>query len=213
MNRFFKIAAGMLLLGGTLTFSGCSKKDDPTPEIEMEEPDAVKMVFTKLNASGQPTTEVVTVDFGIDAHDHDHDHVATRATDGHDHSAPHIHLDANSSYKLEIQMYRESVMINDEFVKAGDVHQFFFDAIDANGAAVKDFINYAYSDKDKNGKNIGLLGKFDVLRAGEADIRVVLSHGLDKTKIDNKVWNYPGASVIGGDTDMDVTFELHVGDH
>lgn len=213
MNRFYQLAIGVVLLGSTLTFSACSKKDDPTPEIEMEEPDAVTIVFTKLNEQNQPTGTPVNVEFELGEHNHTHSAAAqlsTRAEDSHDHTVPHIHLDANSSYQMDIQMFRDGQNINEEFLKAGDVHQFFFDAKNEAGTAIKDFISYVYGDKDKNNRSIGLKGTLKVLRTGEADIQVRLSHGLDKTKINSDVWNYPGLTAIGGDTDMDQTFELHV---
>lgn len=193
-------------------FLGSCSKDTPQPEIEQEEPDRALLTFTKLDANGNETQTKVTVDFDELSHDHDHDHASTAtvsATDEDDHDHAHIHLDANSTYRLQIEMYRDNQMINDEFIKAADEHQFFFFAKDEEGKAVSNFINYIYEDKDQNNRPIGLKGKFSTFGAGTADIQVILSHGLDKSKVPAGVYNYENYSLIG-DTDMDQAFELHI---
>lgn len=197
-------------------FLGSCSKDTPQPEIEQEEPDRALLTFTKLDANGNETPTKVTVDFDELSHDHDHDHdhastatVSATEEEDHDHAHAHIHLDANSTYRLQIEMYRDSKMINDEFIKAADEHQFFFFAKDEADKPVSNFFNYAYEDKDQNSLPIGLKGKFSTLGAGQADIQVILSHGLDKFQVPAGVYNYDKYSLIG-DTDMDQTFELHI---
>lgn len=194
----------------TAFFLGSCSKDTPQPEIEQEEPDRALLTFTKLDANGNETQTKVTVDFDELSHDHDHAHASTATVSeehGHDHA--HIHLDPNSTYRLNIEMYRDGQMINDEFIKAADEHQFFFFAKDEEGKPVSNFINYIYEDKDQNNRPIGLKGKFSTFGAGTADIQVILSHGLDKSKVPAGVYNYENYSLIG-DTDMDQAFELHI---
>lgn len=201
----------------TALFLGSCSKDTPQPEIEQEEPDRALLTFIKLDASGNETQTKVTVDFDELAHDHDHDHdhshthtaAISAEDDGHDHAHAHIHLDANSNYRLQIEMYRDGRMINDEFIKAADEHQFFFFAKDEAGNSLQDFFSYVYEDKDQNSLPIGLKGRFSTRGAGQADIQVILSHGLDKFKVPAGVYNYDKYSLIG-DTDMDQTFELHI---
>ncbi|WP_374164559.1 hypothetical protein [Arcticibacter sp. MXS-1] len=210
MTKIYRFAIAALFLGTALSFSSCSK-DDPEPEVEMEEPDAAVLTFTKLDASGKETADKVTVNFELGDHDHAHTASATTSEENdHGHSHAHIHLDAKASYRLTVNMYRDEKVINDEFMQAAHLHQFFYTPKNEAGAIESGFINYTYEDKDKNNRNIGLKGKFDVLRAGSADVQVILSHGLDKSKVAQNVWMYPGLASIGGDTDMDQTFELHV---
>jgi len=211
MTKKNQLLALAFILFSTFFMASCSK-DDPQPEIEQEEPDRARLIFTKLDANGNETQTKVPVNFDELSHDHDHSHANTATVsaeeDGHDHAA-HIHLDANSTYRLNIEMYRDNEMINDEFIKAANEHQFFFFAKDEEGKAVSNFINYVYEDKDQNNHPIGLKGKFSTFGAGTADIQVVLSHGLDKSKVPAGVYNYENYSLIG-DTDMDQTFELHI---
>ncbi|PRY49542.1 hypothetical protein B0I27_11198 [Arcticibacter pallidicorallinus] len=213
MTKKNQLLALAFILISTFFMASCSK-DDPQPEIEQEEPDAAKLVFTKLDANGDETQTKVTVNFDELSHDHDHAHAhSSTATvsseEEHDHEHAHIHLDPNSTYRLNIEMYRDGKIINDEFIKAADEHQFFFFAKDAEGKTVSNFINYVYEDKDQNNYPIGLKGKFSTLGAGTANIQVILSHGLDKSKVPAGVFNYENYSLIG-DTDLDQTFELHI---
>jgi len=207
------ILAFTFIILSALFISSCSK-DTPQPEVEQEEPDRALLTFTKLDANGNETQTKVTVDFDGLSHDHDHDHAhASSATvsaeDEHDHAHAHIHLEANSTYRLQIEMYRAGQMINNEFIKAADEHQFFFFAKDEAGKTVSNIFTYVYEDKDQNNLPIGLKGKFTTLGAGQADIQVILSHGLDKYKVPAGVYNYDKYSLVG-DTDMDQTFELHI---
>lgn len=197
-------------------FLGSCSKDTPQPEIEQEEPDRALLTFTKLDANGNETLTKVTVDFDELSHDHNHDHhhdhastATVSATEEEEHDHAHIHLDANSTYRLQIEMYRDGQMINDEFVQAADEHQFFFFARNEEGGPISSFFNYVYEDKDQNSLPIGLKGKFSTLGTGQADIQVILSHGLDKYKVPAGVYNYDKYSLIG-DTDLDRTFELHI---
>lgn len=208
MTKKNQLLALAFILFSTFFMASCSK-DDPQPEIEQEEPDRALLIFTKLDATGNETQTKVEVDFDELSHDHDHAHAstATVSEEGHEHA--HIHLDPNSTYRLNIEMYRDGQMINDEFINAADEHQFFFFAKDETGKAVSNVINYIYEDKDKNNHPIGLKGKFSTFGAGAADIQVILSHGLDKAKVPAGVYNYENYSLIG-DTDMDQTFELHI---
>lgn len=208
MTKKNQLLALAFILFSTFFMASCSK-DDPQPEIEQEEPDRALLIFTKLDATGNETQTKVEVDFDELSHDHDHAHAstATVSEEGHEHA--HIHLDPNSTYRLNIEMYRDGQMINDEFIKAADEHQFFFFAKDETGKAVSNFINYIYEDKDKNNYPIGLKGKFSTFGTGAADIQVIFSHGLDKAKVPAGVYNYENYSLIG-DTDMDQTFELHI---
>lgn len=214
MNKLVKFSFAALFLAASFSFSACSKKDDPTPEIEMEEPDEMIITFTKLDANGNETQEKKTLEFELAEHNHDHASLAATDThEGHDHAAPHIHLDVNSKYRMSVQMLRDQKDINAEFLQAGHVHQFFYTPKDANGKVVSGFVKYSYEDKDSNQRNIGLKGTLEVLTEGENDIQVLLSHGLDKSRVAQDIWMYPGLSAIGGDTDMDQSFELHVEAH
>lgn len=212
MTKKNQLLALTFILFSTFFMASCSK-DDPQPEIEQEEPDSANLIFTKLDANGNETGTKVTVNFDELSHNHDHAHASkatvSAAEEGHDHDHAHIHLDPNSTYRLNIEMYRDGQMINDEFIKAADEHQFFFFAKDEAGKTVPNFFHYVYEDKDQNNRPLGLKGKFTTLGAGTADIQVILSHGLDKSKVPAGVYNYENYALIG-DTDMDQTFELHI---
>jgi len=117
MTKKNQLLALAFILFSTFFMASCSK-DDPQPEIEQEEPDRALLIFTKLDATGNETQTKVEVDFDELSHDHDHAHAstATVSEEGHEHA--HIHLDPNSTYRLNIEMYRDGQMINDEFIKA-----------------------------------------------------------------------------------------------
>ena len=214
MTKKNHIFAFAFILLSAFLLGSCSK-DTPQPEVEQEEPDSALLTFIKLDANGNETPTKITVDFKDLSHDHDHGHAHARTVsvsaqeEEHDHDHAHIHLDPNSTYRLQIEMYRKGEMINYEFIKAADEHQFFFFAKDEEGKPVANFFNYVYEDKDQNSLPIGLKGRFSTLGAGTADIQVILSHGLDKSKVPAGVYNYANYSLIG-DTDMDQTFELHI---
>ncbi|MBC3539427.1 hypothetical protein ACFSC6_18050 [Rufibacter sediminis] len=199
MNKLFRSFLTIAALGTSLFFTACSS-DDPEPEVPQEEFDGVKFHFIELE---------------VEPHgDHNHYHQTTDtvkvtvAKDGTV-SPHHVHLEEHAHYRLFIDVQRNGKSLNQEFIDAGDEHQFFFIP------SKPDYLAYTYEDKDVNGRGIGLKGRFEVLKAddGSFDLKVVLRHGLDKAHAAAAQWNNPDYRFAGGSDDLNVTFEIHPSGH
>jgi hypothetical protein len=99
--------------------------------------------------------------------------------------------------------------ITTEIIEEAEVHQFFF--IPQNGADNSISISYDDADVDDDGNPIGLSTDWETLQpTSEMEaIRVVLRHNLDKNAQGVDINNF---SVAGGETDIDVVFNLTVTD-
>lgn len=197
MNRFnpFLLAAFIV---PALIFSSC-EKDDPVPEEPLEEYDGLTIRFTEVELHGDhhhdvEDPEIAEVKFRYEG--------GQVVIDGGD----HIHLDEGLTYLTEITILDEGRPINDDFEP--ELHQFFFTG------APEDVLEYAYIDRDNNGRGVGFQGYLTILKETEAgfDFNVALIHFSQEGNKPDIAWNDPDyASKIAGvgHHDFEGTFELH----
>jgi hypothetical protein len=166
----------------------------------------------------------------VSSHGDDHDHGVTTAvsltftpTSGgeasvfefHDGQADEIVLDSEADYDLTVAFLEEDadgafVDISDEILDDGESHQVFF-LTDAP-------VSIAYADLDDGGLPIGLEAEAVTAAAGVGALRVVLRHMPPESDVAVKVAGLAeqveadGIASIGGDSDVDVSFDVTVSD-
>lgn len=172
-----------LLLAVTIVTS-CDD-DDPEPVNEEELITTVNVTFTN-----QADQSVVTATF--------------RDLDGDGGNAPVITnptLDANANYSVTVEFLDESDAndvedITEEVEEEGDEHQVFF----VVGSGLN--FTYTYGDTDGAGNPLGLIGTGATGAAGSGNLNIVLRHEPTKPNT--------GLSDAGGETDIDVTFNVTI---
>lgn len=184
-NQILSIFAIALLL--LVSFSSCSK-NDPVPELDQEEHDAVQVVLqhgsvenNTFIASGEETV----INFSKNG-------VPT---------PKHVHLTEGKTYRMKINMFYDGENINQEIIDEADEHQFFF------SGAPDGLFDYTYEDD-----NIGLQGILRVLDHSDSNFKFkfILRHGLNKDHASAQVWNSKNYVQAGGADDLNVEVEFHV---
>jgi len=181
-RNYFMLAVMALTLIG---FASCSK-DDPTPEIDQEEYDGTILTFTEGH-------------YHDDEFHAEGDTVQIRFIRGSDKPYPsHAHLHAGEQYQLDIAMFKNGQNTTAEFEE--NEHQWFFIG------APEDVLDYTYSDN-----RVGFKGVFTVKKATSEgfDLKLILRHGLDKSRPAAQLWNNPNYNEAGGSDDFNKSFELH----
>jgi len=107
-----------------------------------------------------------------------------------------------------------------EIAELDTEHQFFFlgSAVDGPATGKNDsaIISHAYADADVNGLPLGLENTFTTMAYGEGELQVVLRHLPPENGEDVKVDGLAGTvaegglNAIGGDNDINVTFNITV---
>lgn len=170
-----------------ITFSSCSK-NDPVPEIDQEEYNAVQVVLEhgdivddKFVASDEKTT----INFTKDGTP----------------TPKHVHITEGESYRMKINLLYNGENINQEIIDEASAHQFFF------LGAPDGVLDYEYEDD-----NIGLQGILTVLDHADAafDFNIILRHGLNKKHASAQAWNSKTYVQAGGADDLNIKVELHV---
>ena len=185
-RRMFK--PFMLALGAlSLVVVSCKKDEvkpaEPTPPNESELITTMELHFTD-SLSGN-TFKVVFND-----------------PDGDGGKAPTqfdtIHLLKNSTYKVEVTLLDKSKTpaetISNEVLAEANDHLFFYSS---NPTGLVDVL---ITDKDSNGKNLGLKSTWTTTNAGSGKVKVKLMH-------------QPGVkdgTSATGDTDIEVDFQVNV---
>lgn len=183
-----------------LTFVACEDDDDDDdpPQNNNEEE-----LITDLNVSfvNQATDDTVTFSFS------DPD-----GPGGNPPSIDDIKLEAGIDYDVFITVADASNPddvedITQEIEEEDDEHQFFF--IRENGAENVVQISYDPNDVDDDGNPIGLFSLWETLQptSGGEQVRIVLRHLPDK---DGAGVADGDISNAGGETDIDVTFNLTI---
>ena len=188
-RRMFK--PFMLALGAlSLVVVSCKKDEvkpaDPTPPNENELITTLELKFSGKGVLGNDTTFVVTFN----------------DPDGDGGNAPTqfetIHLLKNSTYKVEVTLLDKSKTpaetISNEVLAEANDHLFFYSS---NPTGLVDVL---ITDKDSNGKNLGLKSTWTTTNAGSGKVKVKLMH-------------QPGVkdgTSATGDTDIEVDFQVNV---
>lgn len=180
----------LLVLALVIGFTSCKKKEeDPKASNESELITTVKLKFTEGGISRN---------------------FSFRDLDGAGGTAPvidNISLVNGKTYALEIEVLDESnpSKINNktsEILEEGDEHQFFF-----TGTAASNLLTFAYSDRDKNSRPIGLKSTVTVKAVGNGQLTLTLRHKPNKTAANVASGQIANA---GGETDIEVNFNVLV---
>ena len=186
MFKPFMLALGAL----SLVVVSCKKDEvkpaEPTPPNESELITTLELKFSGKGVLGNDTTFVVTFN----------------DPDGDGGNAPTqfetIHLLKNSTYKVEVTLLDKSKTpaetISNEVLAEANDHLFFYSS---NPTGLVDVL---ITDKDSNGKNLGLKSTWTTTNAGSGKVKVKLMH-------------QPGVkdgTSATGDTDIEVDFQVNV---
>lgn len=184
-NSLLLLALALLV---SFSFSACSK-DDPVPEIDQEEYNALELVLTKGTLTDDgfvPSDDKVTkVTFTKEGVPTPH----------------HVHIDEGAAYRMEVNLFHDGKSINQEILDSADEHQFFFVGAPAG------LLNYQYEDD-----RVGLRGILQVVGTSDEafDFNMVLRHGLNKSHSASQQWNNMNYAQAGGADDVNVEVEFHV---
>lgn len=181
----------MLALGALSLMVVSCKKDDVKPTDDHDHNDSELITTLELKFSGKgklgaDTTFVVT----FNDPDGDGGNAATQFDT--------IHLLKNSTYKVEVTLLDKSKTpadtISNEVLEEANDHLFFY------SSNPLDLVKVAITDKDGNGKNLGLKSTWTTSNAGSGKVKVKLMH-------------QPGVkdgTSATGDTDVEVDFQVNV---
>jgi len=181
----------MLVIGAlSLVVVGC-KKDDvhPTDDHEHNESELITTLELKFSGKGKvnkDTTFVVTFD----------------DPDGDGGNSPtkfdQINLLKNTDYTVELLLLNKSKTpydtISNEVLEEANDHLFFY------SSNPLDLVNVTITDKDGNGKNLGLKSTWKTTNVGSGKVKVKLMHQPGVKD---------GKSELG-DTDVEVDFPVIV---
>ena len=127
--------------------------------------------------------------------------------DGDGGNAPMITVDTISSgvsYNGSLSLLNETESpadnITTEIFEEAEEHQFFFQSSDPA-------LSVSYSDTDANQQPLGLLSELSASDPGDYSLTITLRHEPDKSAAgvsDGDITN------AGGETDIEVTFQIHV---
>ena len=178
-NIFLKFAFGFLAVAA-LTVTSCK----PDPIVDNEEEVITKLTLTLKDAAGKTST--------FSWNDPDGANGVQKPT------IDNINLVANTAYtatvKLENGTVTPAANITDEVQKESNDHLFVY-TFDKSNVTVE------ITDKDANGKPLGIATKVTTKAAGDGKLRIVLKHlPTDKSNATNP----------GGATDIDVEFPVSV---
>lgn len=182
MNKLF----GVLFMATVLSIFSCQKEE---PVIENEQEVITTLHYT-LTASGGQTAVFSFQDL-----------------DGDGGNAPIISVDslqANTTYTGQVVLLNETVTpadsISAEVLEEALDHQFFFTTTDPN-------VSVNYADLDIEGKPIGLQTVVTTSAAGHGTMTIILKHEPNKSGANVFLGDMTNA---GGETDIEVTFDVHV---
>lgn len=183
MKNLFRPYLVMFVMG-SLLFTSCSKDHDPHPDHEEELITTMILTMTPQDGSAAVTATFRDLD----------------GPGGADPTITPITLSADKTYSTTITLLNEAQTpaedISEEVEEEGDEHEFFF--VTSSGLN----LNVIKTDRDVNGRPIGLESTFEALGASTGTLRVVLKHqpGLKNAS----------SNISTGETDIDVTFQVTI---
>jgi len=135
----------------------------------------------------------------------------------------HNHHDTQQ-YTLDVEIWNEledpAEDVTPDIAEQDDGHQFFFTGSAVEGPATGDnpsaVIGHAYADADDNGLPVGLSNTIDTLAWGSGELTVTLRHlpmeDGEPVKVSGMAEDVAegGFGAIGGDNDIQVTFNIEV---
>jgi hypothetical protein len=187
--KFYAIA-----LVATLSFTACSKGEEPIVPVNEEELiTTATAIYTPLGGG-----TAITLQY--------------KDLDGEGANAPLITVSGafakNKTYDGAVIFKNESVNpaldITPEIVEEGVAHQLFYQK---TGTLNEFSYGTATSNLDKNGKTIGLQSVFKTTEAASGNLKITLKHNPNKSGINVATGDITNA---GGSTDIEVTFAITV---
>lgn len=201
MKQFISFLVALIVVtAGVLSLTGCG--DDPERENVPELVTKIKLTFTPIGEG-----DVVV----INAVDPDGEGPQDLEPDGA------INLLENTDYQLRIELFNELLSpgeegydLTEEIEEEADEHQFFFGfsndvfaSPSGSGNILPSTGSINYEDEDPNGLPVGLLTRWTTGTVQRDQFfRVMLKH-LPGIKSAN-------STSADGETDVDVTFTLHI---
>lgn len=188
MKKSFRPYLAFLFMGSLLTFSACKDEEDPEPDHEHDVVTTVTLTLTPSNG-GQPVT------------------ATWEDLDGPGGKAPEIDqlvLSANTTYTGSISFASEEAHddhhhahdLTADIRAEGTAHELFY------FANPQGLVTFTKTDKDANGRPIGLETTATTTAAGQGKLRIMLKH-QPGTKSSTSNENT-------GETDVDITFDITV---
>lgn len=175
----------------SILFMGSCKKDTPAdPVIPNEEEVITTLTYTLTPANGDSAVVLTFQDLDGDG---GNDPIITGGT-----------LNANTVYSGELTLLNEletpAGNITEEIEEEALAHQFFFQPTSVDATVT-------YADMDSNGNPIGLSTALSSGAASSGTITIILRHEPSKDAAGVSSGDITNA---GGETDIEVTFDLDV---
>jgi hypothetical protein len=180
------------------------EKEDPLPEVDQEVITEVTLLFSEVNDSGE-----IVSGSGFEVVARDAEGISLG-------NSPEIDaiegLKPGKKYLLEVSLYN-SIVGEDVTVEVAEddtEHQFYFLGSTLVGETA--FLSYEYNDEDINAQPVGLKGHLTVGSPAitTGTFRVVLRHDLNKAFEGANDPSFENFEQAGGETDLDVTFQVIV---
>ncbi|MFY0651650.1 MAG: hypothetical protein JXQ96_06435 [Cyclobacteriaceae bacterium] len=189
-NNIFQVLVATLLV---FTLSNCGDDEPVEPPHEEELITTLKVLFTAADGSGGSATMSYYDEDGDDGP------LSPVITGGI--------LKSNMEYSVYVQLLNESETpaedVTEEIEEEDKEHQFFFQV--SNGL---DLI-HSYKDKDDDNNPVGVVNEFNTGAASTGTLTVVLRHEPDKSASGVSAGDITNA---GGETDIEVTFDVVIAD-
>jgi hypothetical protein len=174
----------LILLFASLTIVSCKKDEPETPEIPNEEELITTLSVTLTPDGGGDTVTLTFQDLDGDG--------------GNDPDITVSPLAANTQYSATVELLNETENpaedITEEVEGEAEEHQFFYMTIE-------------YADADGNGQPIGLATVISTGDAESGTFTITLRHEPDKDAAGVEDGDISNA---GGETDIEVTFDIEV---
>lgn len=188
MKNSFRPYIAFLLMGSLLSFSACKDDEDPEPDHEHDAITTVTLTLTPAN--GGPAVTATWEDL-----------------DGPGGNAPEVDelvLSANTTYTGSLTFASEEEHgdhhhehdLTEEIREEGTAHEVFY-LVTPQG-----LVTFNKTDRDANGRPIGLETTATTTATGSGKVRIVLKH-QPGTKSNTSNENT-------GETDVDITFDTRV---
>lgn len=180
-----------LLLITLISVTSCSSDDDSAPEIINEEEVITDVTLTFTDANSNATTYTFT-----DPQYRDENYVA-----------PTILLASGETYQVETNFYNNSdpndpEAITEEVMEERDDHFLTYGFVDSDISLTR---TDGAMSTDSNGIQIGLSTQWVAGAAGNGEAIVSLIH-----KPESKDTSNPNGAVVGGETDVQVSFDVEI---
>ena len=185
----------LCVLGCFCALTTCGDEDENTPKSRDNEHDEELVTTVRLEFQKESEEKKVFTWKSTE-----------KATNQEPSQVDIISLEPNSTYTLNIVPLNETEGHSHEdfrqdIKEEGDIHQIFY----LPGEGVE--ATYTYGDKDSKNLPIGLTGTFTTKEDSKGKLRIVLRHEPAKKSSSGEL-----TDDIGGSTEVDIQFDIEIGD-